>query len=86
MYSPALADLISLLVIHHMDRIWKNTEDIYFGHHYISFSGTKDLFTCFIENSLQLLCSTGVLSYIVPSAWVGGPQYTKLRKLLLTSD
>ena len=62
---------------------FKDPEDIYFGHHYISFSGTKDLFTCFIENSLQLLCSTGVLSYIVPSAWVGGPQYTKLRKLLL---
>jgi REP element-mobilizing transposase RayT len=62
----------------------KEHEDIYLENHFISFSGTKDVFTCFMENGIHLLRNSGLISYIIPSAWVGGPLYLKLRKILLS--
>jgi adenine-specific DNA-methyltransferase len=47
------------------------------------FSGVKDVYTFFIEHSLSLLAKNGNHSFIVPSAWLGGPEYKKLRELLL---
>ena len=42
-----------------------------------------DIFTLFIERGIRRLSSGGRLSFIVPSAWLGGPQYVDLRSLLL---
>jgi len=44
----------------------------------------KDVYTCFIERSLSLWKSPGEFSFIVPSAWLGGPEYTNLRVLFLS--
>ncbi|MBM3292743.1 hypothetical protein FJY84_08715, partial [Candidatus Bathyarchaeota archaeon] len=58
-------------------------EDAYFNQHYKVFSGVKDVYICFIERGLDLLRKNGRLSFIVPSAWIGGPGYAKLRSILL---
>ncbi len=58
-------------------------EDAYLNNKFITFSGTKDVFTCFIENGFNNLKTSGISSYIVPSSWIGGPQYKQLRSLFL---
>jgi type I restriction-modification system DNA methylase subunit len=58
-------------------------EAAYFSQHYKVFGGVKDVYTCFIERGLGLLRKGGRLSYIVPSAWIGGPDYARLRSILL---
>ena len=55
----------------------------YFRSKYKVFSGVKDVYTCFIEHSLSVLNKKGIHSFIVPSAWLGGPEYKRLRDLLL---
>jgi len=55
----------------------------YFHSRYKVFSGVKDVYTCFIEQSFSVLNSKGMHSFIVPSAWLGGPEYKKLRDLFL---
>jgi len=55
----------------------------YFQNRYKVFSGVKDVYTCFIDRSLSLLNKNGRHSFIVPSAWLGGPDYKRLRELLL---
>jgi type I restriction-modification system DNA methylase subunit len=55
----------------------------YFQEKFKVFSGVKDVYTFFIERSLSLLNKGGRHSFIVPSAWLGGPQYKKLREVLL---
>ena len=63
---------------------WFNdAEDLYFCRFYNSFVGTKDVFTCFLEKGINLLRTKGLISFIVPSAWLGGPQYSRLRGSLL---
>ena len=42
-----------------------------------------EMYTCFIERGVSLLRWGGKLSYIVPSAWIGGPAYARLRSFLL---
>jgi len=65
-------------------RAWFQTEeDKYFSRYYKVFGGVKDVYTCFIEKGLNILKQFGKLSFIIPSAWIGGPQYAKLRSLLL---
>ena len=54
----------------------------YFRHKYKTFGGVKDVYTCFVEAALALLKRHGRHSFIVPSAWLGGPQYGALRNLL----
>jgi len=58
-------------------------ETIYFTKHYSLFRGVKDIYVLFIQNSLNRLKEKGQLSFIVPSAWLGGPEYENLRELLL---
>jgi hypothetical protein len=58
-------------------------EAIHFRYHYEVFSDIRDVYACFIEKGINLLADRGKLSYIVPSAWIGGPAYNKLRSLLL---
>jgi type I restriction-modification system DNA methylase subunit len=58
-------------------------EAAYFSQYYKVFAGVKDVYTCFIERGLRLLGKGGKLSYIVPSAWIGGPDYARLRSVLL---
>jgi hypothetical protein len=63
-----------------------STEDNYFASHFKTFSGTKDVYTCFIEKATKVLHDRGKLSFIVPSGWTGGPQYTNLRNYLVSSE
>ena len=59
-------------------------ENLYFPKHYSLFKAVKDIYVLFIECSLsQLLKIGGKLSFIVPSAWLGGPGYETLREFLL---
>jgi len=58
-------------------------EATYFSKYYKVFRGVKDVYSCFIEKGLSLLRKSGKLSYIIPSAWMGGPEYSILRSILL---
>jgi type I restriction-modification system DNA methylase subunit len=62
---------------------FQTAEAAYFDQHYKVFGGVRDVYTCFIERGLGLLRRGGRLSYIVPSAWIGGPDYGRLRSVLL---
>ena len=50
---------------------------------FTTFGRLKDVYTCFIELSIELLRENGFHSFIVPAAWLGGPAYQGLRSLLL---
>jgi type I restriction-modification system DNA methylase subunit len=50
---------------------------------YKAFGAVKDVYICFIEKSIAHLNSGGRFSFIVPSAWLGGPEYEKLREMIL---
>jgi hypothetical protein len=63
---------------------FSESEAFYFRKNYQVFRGVKDVYTCFIEASLTWLKNRGRLSFIIPSAWLGGPDYEILRRLLLT--
>jgi len=58
-------------------------EIAYYRQRYACTSTTCDSFALFMEKALQLLNTGGVMSYIVPSAWLGGPQYLGLRSVLI---
>jgi hypothetical protein len=59
-------------------------EGTYFTKHYDVFSGARDVYACFLEKGLNMTNpKDGKLSYIVPSAWLGGPDYVALRHRLL---
>jgi type I restriction-modification system DNA methylase subunit len=59
-------------------------ENEYFKNNYEVFGGVKDVYTCFIERSLTLLSKNGRHAFIVPSAWLGGPEYKQLREHILS--
>lgn len=58
-------------------------ETLYFQNHCSTFKEIKDRFVLFIERCLGRLKRGGRLSFITPSAWLGGPSYHGLRALLL---
>jgi len=47
-----------------------------------SFSPNRDIYVAFIEQALTLLKDEGKLSFIIPSAWLGGVAYRTLRERL----
>jgi type I restriction-modification system DNA methylase subunit len=59
------------------------SEALYFLNNYQVFRGVKDVYTCFIEASLRRLKNKGRFSFIIPSAWLGGPAYEVLRRIIL---
>jgi len=62
-----------------------DSERNYFLKKYDTFSEIKDIYTLFIETGFVFVKSAGYLSYIVPSAFTGGPNYRKLRQILLAN-
>jgi hypothetical protein len=52
---------------------------------YPSYVGVSDVYVAFMERGLRLLRSNGLLGFIVPSAWLGGPSYRGLRHRMLES-
>ncbi len=56
-------------------------DEEYFRSKYTAFSGVKDVYAFFIEQSFSLMNNKGIHSFIVPSAWLGGPEYKKLRNI-----
>src|ERR1035437_2019993 len=47
------------------------------------FRATSDVFVAFILRGLSLTSTGGALSFIIPTAWLGGPNYSGLRASLL---
>jgi adenine-specific DNA-methyltransferase len=47
-----------------------------------TYGPSRDVYVAFIEEALSLLREGGKLSYIVPSAWLGGVAYRRLREML----
>jgi len=66
--------------------VFGDKEAAYFRQTYDVFSGVKDVYTLFIEKSVKLLGQNCPLSFIVPSAWLGGPEYKNLREFLLRTQ
>lgn len=64
--------------------IFSREEADYYATKYSVFHGVRDVYALFIEKSCSLLKADGRLSFIVPSAWLGGPEYKQLRELLLS--
>jgi len=62
---------------------FQSGENSYFCQKYHVFKGVKDVYTCFLEKGFNLLKENGKLSFIVPSAWTGGPRYMTLRSYIL---
>ncbi|RKZ78504.1 MAG: restriction endonuclease subunit M, partial [Candidatus Parabeggiatoa sp. nov. 3] len=62
---------------------FQSGENGYFCQKYHVFKGVKDVYTCFLEKGFNLLKEKGKLSFIVPSAWTGGPRYMILRSYIL---
>jgi len=61
-----------------------DAEAAYFRKKYHVFRGVKDVYTCFMEAGLKLLKKDSKFSLIVPSAWLGGPDYEYVRTYLLS--
>ena len=55
----------------------------HFRANYAVFKGIKDIYVAFIEKAIGLARPKGLASFIVPSAWLGGPRYRRLRDYLL---
>ncbi len=49
------------------------------------FRTVKDVYVAFLANAFNLLRWNGSLGYIIPSAWLGGPAYSNLRDILLST-
>ena len=63
---------------------WFDAEQgTYFARNYSVFKGVKDVYVAFMEKAIELAAPKGLVSYIVPSAWTGGPRYRRLRDYLL---
>jgi type I restriction-modification system DNA methylase subunit len=60
-----------------------SVEAAYFQDNYAVWRGVKDVYALFIESALKTVHVNGLTSFIVPSAWLGGPDYRVLRSLLL---
>ncbi len=58
-------------------------EEKYFRNTFAVFGEIKDVYACFIEQGIKKLSVNGKFSYIVPSAWLGGPAYHSLREFVL---
>ncbi len=58
-------------------------EAAYFQNNYSVWRGVKDVYALFIENAMKIVRKGGSASFIVPSAWLGGPDYRMLRSFLL---
>ena len=48
-----------------------------------TFRGTPDVYVAFIECAIHVIKPDGCVSFIVPSAWLGGPAYKPLRLRML---
>lgn len=46
-------------------------------------AGVRDVYACFMEQSFTLASKGGKIGFIVPSAWLGGPDYQPLRQEVL---
>ena len=62
------------------------TENAYFSQKFKAFAGVKDVYALFMEHGIALLKDKGHLSFIVPSAWTGGPSYLLLRQIILKNQ
>ncbi len=65
---------------------FSDIEDNYFAEKFEVFSSVKDVYALFIERGIALLKNKGCISFIVPSAWIGGPNYLKLRQIILENQ
>jgi len=64
-------------------RLLDETGERYVMEQYKTFSGTHDVYVAFIERAIHVTKTSGRVSFIVPSAWLGGPAYKQLRLRML---
>ena len=60
-----------------------NNDASYLQNKFHTFGSIKDGYTCFIEQGINVINENGVLSFIIPSGWTGGPKYIQLREHFL---
>jgi type I restriction-modification system DNA methylase subunit len=63
--------------------IFSEKELYYLKNKYVLFSSVQDAYIAFIERAYILLNHEALFGFIIPSAWLGGPQYSKIRRYLL---
>ncbi len=64
---------------HHLETDAKE----YFWGHYSTFVGKSDLYCCFIEKGISLLCQGGSFGFIISDGWLRLDSFEALRLLLL---
>ncbi len=63
--------------------LFDKAETIYLANNIDVFLSIPDAYVAFIAKSHDLLKNNGRFGFIIPSAWLGGPAYRKLRTYLL---
>ena len=63
--------------------LFDNEEEMFLKNNLKVFAKIPDAYVAFIEKAHNLLNKSGKFGYIIPSAWLGGPRYNKLRNYLL---
>ena len=50
------------------------------------FREVTDIYLAFIEKAFSICKDKGLVSYIIPSSWTGGPRYLRMREYLLSKN
>jgi len=67
--------------VHRLDEPEKN----YYWVKYNTFVAKADIYACFIQKGIQLLCAKGMLAFITPNTWASLESFTNLRKHVLAN-
>ncbi len=65
-------------------RILKREHEFFVAERYPAFSSTRDVFVAFVERAIDLAKSAGCITFIIPTAWLGGAGYSRFRIELST--
>lgn len=65
-------------------RILRRQDEAFVATRFPAFSSTRDVFVAFVESAAALARPAGCLTFIVPTAWLGGQGYTCFRQQLCT--
>jgi len=63
--------------------LFSNIETLYLSKRYSIFASISDAYVGFVQKAHEVIGKDGRFGFIIPSAWLGGPAYEKLRSYLL---
>ena len=63
--------------------LFSNVEIPYLSKRYSIFASISDAYVGFVQKAHEVIGENGRFGFIIPSAWLGGPAYEKLRSYLL---